>query len=113
MKLSIIIAGVLIAAGTLSTGAADYSVRRAAPAGQAGHVIELPFPRSWRAQSVWASDACWTECSSYCAWGIASCITTDSQGRCLKHGNTCDRYCQRECRPYGGPLPFLSAISDF
>jgi hypothetical protein len=93
----------------LSVGAADYSVRRAA---RAGHFIELPFPRSWRAQSVWASDACWNGCRSQCAWGITACVKTDNQGLCLKEANTCDRYCQRECRLYGGPLPLLSAISD-
>jgi len=44
---------------------------------------ELPFARSRRAESVWASGACWTECGSYCAWGLAGCLKDDSQGRCL------------------------------
>lgn len=64
----------------------------------------LPFPRSERAQSVWASSACWSECGSYCAWGEAGCLTRDSQGQCLKLTDTCDRYCQRQCRSSGGPL---------
>ena len=68
---------------------------------------ELPFPRSEQAQSVWASDRCWKECGSYCAWGMAGCLQQDSQGLCLKLTNKCDRYCQRECRTTGGPfLPF-------
>ncbi len=64
----------------------------------------LPFPRSERAQSVWASGACWSECGSYCAWGEAGCLSRDPQGRCLKLTDTCDRYCQRECRTSAGPL---------
>lgn len=64
----------------------------------------LPFPRSERAQSVWESGACWTECGSYCAWGLAGCLERDAQGQCLKLTDTCDRYCQRSCRTSGGPL---------
>ena len=66
--------------------------------------LVLPFPRSERAQSVWASGACWSECGSYCAWGEAGCLTRDAQGQCLKLTDTCDRYCQRQCRTSGGPL---------
>lgn len=68
------------------------------------HSRILPFPRSERAQSVWASGACWSECGSYCAWGAAGCLTRDAQGQCLKLTDTCDRYCQRQCRTSGGPL---------
>jgi hypothetical protein len=67
------------------------------------HGTELPFPRDERAESVWASNACWTQCGSYCAWGMAGCLKEDSQGRCLKLTDKCDRYCQRECRTKGGP----------
>lgn len=71
------------------------------------HSSELPFPRSERAQSVWASDRCWKECGSYCAWGMTGCLQQDSQGLCLKLTDRCDRYCQRECRTAAGPfLPF-------
>ncbi|MBI3704597.1 MAG: hypothetical protein HY244_12325 [Rhizobiales bacterium] len=65
---------------------------------------ELPFPRSERAQAVWASGACWSECGSYCAWGMAGCLERDAQGQCLKLTDKCDRYCQRQCRTSGGPL---------
>ena len=68
------------------------------------HSAEPPYPRSERAQSVWASGACWSECGSYCAWGQAGCLQRDAQGRCLKLTDKCDRYCQRECRTSGGPL---------
>ena len=71
------------------------------------HSSELPFPRSERAQSVWASNRCWKECGSHCAWGMAGCLQQDSQGLCMKLTDRCDRYCQRECRTYGGPfVPF-------
>jgi hypothetical protein len=63
-----------------------------------------PFPRSERAQSVWASGACWNDCGAHCTWGIAACLQHDAQGQCLKLGDACDRYCQRECRTMGGPL---------
>jgi hypothetical protein len=66
--------------------------------------LTLPFPRSERAQSVWASNACWSECGSYCAWGLAGCLARDAQGQCVKLTDTCDRYCQRNCRTSGGPL---------
>ena len=65
---------------------------------------ELPFPRGERAQSVWGSGTCWSECGSYCAWGSAGCLTRDAQGHCLKLTDTCDRYCQRSCRTGSGPL---------
>jgi hypothetical protein len=64
----------------------------------------LPFPRSERAQSVWASGACWSECGSHCAWGEAQCLERDPQGQCLKLTDKCDRYCQRQCRTSGSPL---------
>ena len=68
---------------------------------------ELPFSRGERAQSIWASGACWSECGSYCAWGQSGCLERDAQGQCLKITDKCDRYCQRECRTSGGPLlPF-------
>jgi hypothetical protein len=68
------------------------------------HSQELPFARSERAQSVWASRQCWSECGSYCTWGMAGCLKQDAQGHCLKLTDKCDRYCQRECRTWGGPL---------
>ena len=68
------------------------------------HSPEPPFPRSKRAESIWASDQCWMDCGSYCAWGLAGCLKEDSQGRCLKFTDKCDRYCQRACRTRGGPL---------
>ena len=83
-----------------------------APASAAGLRTELaappakmlPFPRSERARSVWASSACFKDCGAYCAWGQTSCLYRDAQGQCLKLTDDCDRYCQRSCRSAGGPL---------
>jgi hypothetical protein len=75
------------------------------------HSDQPPFPLSERAQSVWASGACWSECGSHCTWGIAACLIHDTQGNCLEKGDTCDRYCQRTCRTSGGP--WVPDIFDF
>ena len=34
------------------------------------HSADLPFPRSKRAEAIWASDVCWSDCGAYCAWGV-------------------------------------------
>jgi hypothetical protein len=71
------------------------------------HSAEPAFPLSERAQSVWASGACWSDCGSYTTWNLVACLERDTQGHCLKVTNRADRYCQRECRTSGGPLlPF-------
>lgn len=113
-----LLAGALLLPGAgarLDTAVAAEPVYRPATAPLQG----LPFPRSERAQSVWASGVCWSECGSYCAWGSADCLARDdlarddlaggsgprkTQGQCLKLTDTCDRYCQRQCRTSGGPL---------
>ena len=106
MKRTGILTG-LILIGIVVTGLPAEAVDgRAPPWRYNAHSSDLPFPRSGRAESIWASGTCWTECGSYCAWGLAGCLKEDSQGRCLKLTDKCDRYCQRECRTRGGP--FLS-----
>ena len=87
--------------------AADVTVRPAALT--TPHT--LPFPRSERAQSVWASGVCWNECGAYCAQGMIGCLSRDAQGQCLKFTDRCDRYCQNQCRTSGGPL--LPDLLDF
>jgi hypothetical protein len=76
------------------------------------HSDTLPFPRGDRAQSVWSSGGCWSECGSYCAWGAADCLTRAPQGHCLKLTDACDRSCQRQCRSSGGPLLPLDFFWD-
>lgn len=96
MKSSICLAALLIGALLAAAPAAADDMKAGAQ--------ELPFPRSERAQSVWAGGACWSECGSYCAWAFAGCLKQDAQGHCLKLTDNCDRYCQRQCRTQGGPL---------
>jgi len=101
--LILLTAGMTLVAVPASAGdiaAASYA-RRAAP---------LPFPHGERAEAVWASRACWSDCGSHCTWGIAACLNHDAQGHCLKLGDACDRSCQRQCRTQGGPL--VSDIFD-
>ena len=95
---------VLLFTGLGSAIAADVSYRPGFERQSLDQPRVLPFPRSDRAESVWASNACWNECGSYCAWGMAGCLTRDAQGQCLQLTDTCDRYCQRQCRTSGGPL---------
>lgn len=71
----------------------------------------LPFARSARSQSVWASGACWNECGAYCTAGLVGCLKRDAQGQCLQATDRCDRYCQNQCRTEGGPL--LPDLLDF
>jgi hypothetical protein len=68
------------------------------------HSTEPAFPLGERAQSIWASSACWSDCSASTAWNLAACIELDRQGHCLKRADAADRACQRACRTRGGPL---------
>jgi len=99
MARTILAAWALIGLVALPAAAAD--MRPGIAAG--GPALSLPFPRSERAQSVWASGACARDCGAYCAWGQAQCLERDTQGQCLKLTDACDRYCQRNCRSSGGP----------
>jgi hypothetical protein len=91
--------GILIAATSAVAGEG-----KTAPWRYNANSRDLPFPRYERAESVWASGRCWTECGSYCTWGLVGCLQQDSQGQCVKLTDKCDRYCQRECRTMGGPF---------
>jgi len=88
------LAGTIVFAAA-SAFAADAALRRAPP---------MPlFPRSERADAVWAEGACWSDCGSFTAWDLAGCLERDPQGRCLKLADAGDRACQRACRTRGGP----------
>ena len=68
------------------------------------------FPLSGRAESVWTSGACWSECGSYTTWNLVACLDRDAQGHCLKHADADDRACQRACRTRGGPYLPLDTL---
>lgn len=107
MRLFVILLTLLALTATRPAAAAGAQVHPAALT--APHA--LPFPRSERAQSVWASGVCWKECGAYCTHGLVGCLARDSQGQCLKYTDRCDRYCQNQCRTQGGPL--LPDLLDF
>ena len=100
----IVTIGLALAVGR-PAGAADLPPYGAAKVerGSAGG-FALPFPRSERAQSVWASGLCWSQCGAVTTWDLNACLAVDAQGRCLKRADAGDRSCQRQCRTSGGPL---------
>jgi len=100
--IALLIVGILLPPAGSAVAGDGVKSWRASAKGQESR--ELPFPRDERAQSVWGSGACWSECGSYCAWGQNGCLAHDTQGQCIKLTDKCDRYCQRECRTSGGPL---------
>ncbi len=98
LLLAVLLGGILMPAGVPATAgeAAIWRYNR--------HSQEPAFPLSERAQSVWASGACWSDCGSYTTWNLVACLTRDTQRHCLKRADAADRACQRECRTSGGPL---------
>ncbi len=111
LSLFLTLAGSVQAADSRHAGDPSTATTRSETWRYNRHSNELPFPRTSRSQSVFASNTCWSNCQSYCTWGQAACLETDPQGRCLKLTDRCDRYCQRECRTRGGPL--VPDIFDF
>ncbi len=100
-----VVALTAMAAILTSSLVTDLAPARAADALYRPNTVHvLPFARSERAQSVWASGACWSECGSVTTWNLAACLERDGQGHCLNRADGADRACQRECRTSGGPL---------
>jgi hypothetical protein len=102
MKRAILLIGLMFG-GIVMTPAGMAAAAERVLAPRPAPVRMLPFPRSEQAQSVWASDACWSGCQSTCTWDLPACLQADSQGHCLKYTDACDRACQRSCRTQGGP----------
>ena len=99
---SLLFLAALLVIGLSSAHAADVGTWRkpaAAPA-TAYRVI----PRSPEASLVWAGDACWRGCAMDCGRHYQACLSVDAQPNCTAQNDACDRFCQRECRLYGGPL---------
>ena len=70
-----------------------------------GIVHQSPYPQSKRAASVWASDACWSDCKATCNWKMEYCVRSNDADSCRPHLDACDRSCQRSCRGFSaGPL---------
>ncbi len=99
-----LLASLLLVLAMLSAASPAVAADRAVAWRQAAPGHAPTFPRSARAQAIWAADACRRECGAYCAWDLVGCLRVDPQGHCLKVTDRCDRDCQRHCRTWGGPL---------
>jgi hypothetical protein len=104
-RIALVLALLLGALSALPAAAGDGTVWR-----YNKHSPEPPFPPSKRAESVWASGACWDNCGSYSTWNLVACLEHDAQGRCLKRTDASDRACQRNCRTTGGPFLPLDTL---
>ncbi len=74
------------------------------PTPNGGNAHISPFPMSKRAAAVWASDACWSDCTGRCAWRMEACVATANADQCRPRLQACDLACQKQCRTRGGPL---------
>jgi hypothetical protein len=91
----------LLVGGLSSAQAAETGIwRKPVPPATVYRVI----PRSPEAALVWAGDACWRNCAMDCGRHYQACLSVDAQPNCTAQNDACDRFCQRGCRLYGGPL---------
>ena len=98
----LLFAALLMMTGLAPANAADAGGWRkpvAAPV-----TVHRAVPRSAAASLVWAGDACWRGCAMDCGRHYRACLSADAPGNCTARNDACDRFCQRECRLYGGPL---------
>jgi|SRR4051794_4420236 hypothetical protein len=102
MKFLLLLAALLLV-GLSSAEAADASIWRSKSAAAPATSYRV-IPRSPEAQLVWAADACWRGCAMDCGRHFKACLPGDAAGNCISQNDACDRFCQRECRLYGGPL---------
>ncbi len=103
MRLFLLLAALLVALVSLSPAtAADAGIWRKPSAAPA--TIYRAVPRSPAASLIWAGDACWRGCAMDCGQHFQACLSADTHENCIAQNDACDRFCQRECRFYGGPL---------
>jgi len=102
--LLLLIAG-LIASLVAPAVAGDYTLaNRPEVIFKGGAVHVSPYPAGKRAAAVWASDACWRDCTASCTWKMEYCVRATDADTCRPQLDACDRSCQRSCRTRGGPL---------
>jgi len=101
MKFLSFLVGLLLVGGLSSAQAAETGIwRKPVPPATVYRVV----PRSPAASLVWAADACWRGCAMDCGRHFQACLSADVAENCIARNDACDRFCQRECRIYGGPL---------
>ena len=99
--LSFLVGLLLVGAALSSAQAAETGIwRKPVPPSTVYRVI----PRSPAASLVWAGDACWRGCAMDCGRHFRACLSAEAPENCIALNDVCDRFCQRECRAYGGPL---------
>jgi hypothetical protein len=106
--IAIVVAAVTLAA-LAPASAADQSAAYGGRLVRVGPAVpySAPPPASRLSAAVWASDACWSDCSAQCGSGLQACIQFYAMEDCHAQMNRCDRACLRQCRLRGGPLlPF-------
>ena len=97
----------LLAALLVMTG---FTANAAGAAGWRNKPVAAPatayraVPRSPAASLVWSGDACWRGCAMDCGRHFRTCLSADAPENCIGQNDACDRFCQRACRLYGGPL---------
>ena len=101
MRLFLLIVAILTT-GFAAAEAADTGIWRKSSAAPA--TVYRVIPRSPAASLVWAGDACWRGCAMDCGRHFRACLATDAPENCIARNDACDRFCQRECRSYGGPF---------
>ena len=99
----LLFAALLMMPGLTVTKAADAGGWRK-PVAAAPVTAYRVVPRSPAASLVWAGDACWRGCAMDCGRHFRACLSADAPANCIARNDACDRFCQRECRFYGGPL---------
>ena len=99
MRRAAVLIGLMLGSIVLPGG--ELAAAERVPATASAQV--LPFPRSPRAEIGVGSRACWSRMPIDLHLGPRRLPAVDSQGRCLKHTDACDRACQRDCRTRGGP----------
>src|SRR4051812_44959137 len=101
-----LLSALLFVFGSLTATAGEYSLANRVPVvfpGPHGGIAHVsPFPMSKRVASVWASDACWRDCSAQGGWRMDTCLAVDNQDRCRAKLDAEDRACLRQCRLSGG-----------
>ncbi len=98
----LLLAALLMMTELTAANAADAGGWRKSVAAPA--TVYRAVPRSPAASLVWAGDACWRGCAMDCGRHYQACLSVDAQPNCTAQNDACDRFCQRACRLYGGPL---------
>jgi hypothetical protein len=98
----LLLAALLMMTELTAATAADAGGWRKSVAAPA--TVYRAVPRRPAASLVWAGDACWRGCAMDCGRHYQACLSVDAQPNCTAQNDACDRFCQRACRLYGGPL---------